>query len=137
VADLDNTVRAYGHGGHQKWKKVIDTRITARPRLTEHGILLVGANSTLMLLTLKQGAMLGTYALPELAVVTMPPAVIAGSGTEHVEVIVTTQDGLIGLKRKPPPEETSDKDGTPLEDGKAGSAGAATTPAVATPTPSQ
>jgi hypothetical protein len=110
VVDLDNTIRAYAHSGHQKWKKVIDTRVTAPPRMTEHGILLVGANSTLMLIGV-QGAALGTYSLPELAVVTMPPAVIAGSAdnTEHVELFVTTQDGLLGLKRKPlPPDAGTD-----------------------------
>jgi outer membrane protein assembly factor BamB len=105
VVGLDNTVHAYDHRGGLKWRQAIDTRPTAPPTLSASGILIAGVDYTLTLVALAQPAVLGTYTLPDLAKVTTAPVVLADAGTGHVEVIVATQNGLIGLKRKPPPKD--------------------------------
>jgi outer membrane protein assembly factor BamB len=106
VVSLDNTVRAYDHRGGLKWRKAIDTRPTAAPTLSASGILIAGVDYTLTLVALKdQPAVLGTYTLPDLSKVTTPPVVLDGAGTDQVDVIVATQNGLIGLKPKPLPKD--------------------------------
>ncbi len=126
VVGLDNAVRAYDHRGGLKWRKAIETRPTAAPTLSASGILIAGVDYTLTLVALKeQPALLGTYTLPDLSKVTTPPVVINGAGDDHVEVIVATQDGLIGLKRKPLPEDDKPADGKTSAEG--------TTPDAAVP----
>src|SRR5262249_39992226 len=106
------------------------------------GILIAGVDYTLSLVALKeQPTLLGTYMLPDLSKVTTPPVVINDAGDDHVEVIVATQDGLIGLKRKPFPKDDKDRDGkspaegTPSDAAVPGSAKPAAGRQVGSPEP--
>jgi hypothetical protein len=70
-------------------------------------LLISGIEPALTALSLR-GAALGTHALPELAILAVPPVVLDTPEPEGVTMVLLTADGeAFGLRRPRPKEEAS------------------------------
>src|SRR5678816_2263586 len=103
VAALDNTVRAFDVArGAQRWKTVVETRLTVPPQMTANGLLIAGADSRLIVLAVATGRTSGSHTLPSLRILNGAPLVMDDREPDRVALVVTLVGQMIGIKPKPP-----------------------------------